>query len=107
MRRYNRLRRAGRGRGAGDRSSYVRGVAADALDLARRQRVLEMQADEVQAWLSRDHATLVLRAVLAEYREIDPVEAGRVAGTPDDVAYVGRSTVLQEGQAGADADGPR
>ncbi len=68
MRRYKRLRRAGSVRGGGDRLGYIRGVAADVLHLARRQRVLKVQAYEVQPGLRRHDAALLLRAVLAENR---------------------------------------
>jgi hypothetical protein len=66
-----------------------------------------VQSREIQPWLTRHETALVQRAMLAEHRQIDPIEAGRIARTPDHVADVGRPTVLQERLAVADSDGPR
>jgi len=62
------------------------GVATDTVNHLGGERVEKVQAYEVESWCVGDHACLVQRhRVLVEDREVDPREAGFIAGTPDDV----------------------
>src|SRR5262252_9309835 len=79
--RLRRIRRAPRGLAAcrhcatrGDRRlHYALGVAADAADHRRRERVQEMLTDEVEAAMRRRDAARVPRlAVGTDDRQIDP-----------------------------------
>ncbi|GAC1314380.1 MAG: hypothetical protein NVSMB2_03720 [Chloroflexota bacterium] len=71
------------------------GVATDALDHARRQRVLQVQADKVKARLVSDHAADMLRLVVPEHRQVDPVEARLEARRPDHVRRIEGPSVLE------------
>ena len=76
------------------------GVAPDARQHVRRNRVLEEQADEVEAGLLADDAALVPQLpVRVEDRQVDPAELPPEAGAPDDVRDVEHAAVLEERQA--------
>jgi len=85
----------------------VLGIATDAGEDVRRDRVLEDQADEVEPRLGLDDAALVPRLpVLVEDREVDPREVLPEARAPDDVRDVEHPVVVQERQAVSQPDDP-
>ena len=84
----------------------VLGVARQAVDHRRRDRVQEQQADEVQAGLVGDDAAFGDRVVAGDAGQIDPVEIGIEPGAPDDVRHVDRAAVLEPWQAVARAGDP-
>src|SRR4029434_1638767 len=80
-------------RGAGRAGSHVArdafGITSDAVNHRRRERVQEVQPDEVQARVARDDATLVYWiAVGRKDRKVVPRESGMEASAPDHVLDV-------------------
>src|SRR5262245_10616645 len=93
---YNALRCRSKPRALPDDGRDPRGIPADTVNHRRRERVLEVLADEVQPRLALDQpAGVTGLAVLFEDRQIDPRQAVVVAGAPDDVADLERATVRE------------
>ena len=85
----------------------VPGVPPDAADVLGRERVEEVEADEVEARLGR-HAALVYRSpVDVEHGHVDPAEVLAKAGAPDHVRDVQHPPILQHGTPVLDACGLR
>ena len=74
------------------------GVAADTGDRRRRRGVHELETDEVETRLVSDYSALVDGLLpVAQNGEVDPREAGPVAGAPDHVGDDEHATVLGDG----------
>src|SRR5262249_28938484 len=70
-------------------------VALDSADVLRRERVEEVEAEEVEAALVRGPAPLHRLAVFTEYRHLDPAEVQVEAGAPDHVCDIQHAAVLE------------
>jgi hypothetical protein len=64
------------------------GVASDALDLLRGNRIEELETDEVEARLGFNYPAMVKWLLGAEYRKVDPGEPGVESRAPYDVGDV-------------------
>ena len=91
----------------GDGTGNSCGVTSHAVNHRGRERIEEVQPDEVQPGLARHDTALVLRlAVWAEHRKIDPREAWMEAGAPDHVRDVEDAAIRQQ-RAARSARRPR
>ena len=70
-----------------------------------RRRVQVLLADEEQARLTIDNASLVDYAPIFEHREIDPSQTGVESGAPDDIPDLEDPPIVEPGSAVLDPDG--
>src|SRR4029077_17717284 len=82
-----------------DEPGDVARIPPHAADVLRRERVQEVEADEVEARLGRDPAFVHRLRVVAEERDLDPAEVLPEARAPDDIFHVHDAPVLEYGQA--------
>ena len=93
------MRLSARSDSRGDVIGDVRGIPATARKHVRAERILEDEAEKVEARLGFHDAAIVARLpVPVEYRELDPAEVGAEAGAPDDVRHVDDAPILQDGK---------
>src|SRR5215217_7928630 len=92
----------------GDMLRDVLGVPPYAGEHVRGRRVEEFEADEVETWLVRHHATFVQgTSVLTEDGEIDPGELLPEPCAPDHIRHVQDASVLEHWATVLYADDPR
>ena len=81
----NRWIRSVHSREGGDPPCDAIGVTSDSVDLFRRNRVKELETDEVEARLRIDDPSFVDRLLWSQHREVDPGEPWVESGAPDHV----------------------
>src|SRR6478672_1346384 len=82
-----------------DEPGDVARVPPHAANVLRRERVQEVEADEVEPRLGRDPSFVHRLHVVTEDRDLDPPEVLSEAGAPDDVCDIQDPSVLEYGQA--------
>jgi hypothetical protein len=71
-------------------------VPTHTLDHGGGKGIEELQADEVESRLARDHATCVMWLALAKDRQLNPEgESRRIPRTPDDVRHLQHTAIFQ------------